>query len=150
MVKHFTATVVLVTRGTPKRVLLGLHRKLGVWLPPGGHIEEGEHPIDAAIREVREESGIDISGKFRVDAVDSRVLSLPLPQYLFEETIPEWGEKPEHKHIDLVYVVEVDAPPEAAFPDQELSGMRWFARDELAGLPMYPNLEHRILADVLG
>ena len=40
------------------KVLLHHHRKLEMWLPPGGHIERDELPDDAAVREVWEETGI--------------------------------------------------------------------------------------------
>lgn len=40
------------------RVLLILHRRLGHWLPPGGEIEPGETPAEAALRELREETGL--------------------------------------------------------------------------------------------
>lgn len=40
------------------RVLLIRHRRLGHWLPPGGEIEPGEKPADAALRELREETGL--------------------------------------------------------------------------------------------
>jgi 8-oxo-dGTP diphosphatase len=39
------------------RVLVILHRKLGKWLPLGGHIELDEDPELAALREAKEESG---------------------------------------------------------------------------------------------
>ena len=42
------------------KVLLHLHRKLGMWLPPGGHIERDEIPDDAAVREVFEETGLNV------------------------------------------------------------------------------------------
>ncbi len=41
-----------------KKVLLVKHKKLGIWLAPGGHLEENELPHQAAIREVSEETGI--------------------------------------------------------------------------------------------
>lgn len=43
-----------------KTVLLVYNLKLGKWVQPGGHIEGFELPIDAAIRETKEETGIDI------------------------------------------------------------------------------------------
>ena len=56
-VREFTVAVFVVDQG---RVLLLDHPKLGRWLPPGGHIEPGELPDEAAVREVEEETGVQI------------------------------------------------------------------------------------------
>lgn len=53
--RHFTVAVFVVHEG---RVLLNVHPKLGIWLPPGGHIELNELPDEAAVREVQEETGV--------------------------------------------------------------------------------------------
>lgn len=152
MEKHFTATVVLVSSGNPRKVLLGLHKKLGVWLPPGGHIDSGETPIEAAIRETKEEAGIDVSGRFTVRQLEDRVARLQTPDYFFEETIPEHNGTPEHRHLDFVYVLS--GVPESDFVQNqiEMTDMRWFTRDELfdpeLNIPLYPNLKDIILTDI--
>src|SRR5215210_5943213 len=93
--KHFTVAVFVVWEG---KVLLQLHRKLGIWLPPGGHIERDELPDDAAVREVYEETGIrvELVGERREDVSDPVQLHRPAGVQL--ENIG-----PGHQHIDLIY-----------------------------------------------
>jgi 8-oxo-dGTP pyrophosphatase MutT (NUDIX family) len=93
--RHFTVAVFVVWEG---KVLLHLHRKLGIWLPPGGHIERDELPDDAAVREVFEETGIlvELVGERREDVSDPVQLHRPAGIQL--ENIG-----PGHQHIDLIY-----------------------------------------------
>ena len=44
----------------PRGVVLLKHKRLGFWLQPGGHIDPGETPWDAAKRECCEETGLDV------------------------------------------------------------------------------------------
>ena len=53
----FTVSACIV-RGD--RILVLLHGKLGKWLFPGGHVEPGEMPDDAVLREAREETGLEV------------------------------------------------------------------------------------------
>ena len=93
--RHFTVAVFVVWEG---KVLLHLHRKLGMWLPPGGHIERNELPDDAAVREVLEETGVEVElvGERREDVEDPVQLHRPAGVQL--ENIG-----PGHQHIDLIY-----------------------------------------------
>ena len=93
--RHFTVAIFVVWEG---KVLLHRHRKLGMWLPPGGHIEENELPDEAAIREVWEETGlrIELVGERRDDVTDPVQLYRPAGVQL--ENIA-----PGHQHIDLIY-----------------------------------------------
>ena len=58
--KHYTATVFVVSQKNPRKFLLTHHIKYDKWMPPGGHIEAMENPVEAAVREVKEESNVDI------------------------------------------------------------------------------------------
>jgi 8-oxo-dGTP pyrophosphatase MutT (NUDIX family) len=93
--RHFTVAVFVVWEG---KVLLHLHRKLGMRLPPGGHIDRDELPDDAAVREVLEETGVEVElvGERREDVQDPVQLHRPAGVQL--ENIG-----PSHQHIDLIY-----------------------------------------------
>ena len=95
VLRHFTVAVFVVHQ---RRVLLHYHRKLGKWLPPGGHIEDNELPDQAALREVLEETGI------RVRLVGGRGLPVEAPlQLVVPAGIQVEDIYPGHQHIDLVY-----------------------------------------------
>lgn len=57
---HVTASAIL-TSDDGRRVLLHRHKRLGLWLQPGGHIDPGETPWDAARREAAEETGLEVT-----------------------------------------------------------------------------------------
>src|SRR5215216_4857899 len=122
--RHFTVTVFVVHLG---RVLLHYHRKLGKWLPPGGHIEDNELPDEAALREVFEETGI------RARLVGNRGLPIDDPRQLVVPVgIQVEDIYPGHQHIDLVYfaVVDIDGhniDPCLAASDQ----VGWYGESEL-------------------
>jgi 8-oxo-dGTP pyrophosphatase MutT (NUDIX family) len=137
------------------RVLLHRHRRLGLWLPPGGHIDEGELPDEAAVRETFEESGV------RVTLVDG-----PLPASAEHEA--HAGEptrlvqpigiqlediSPGHQHIDLVYAARpIAGVPEALLAEEGVGGLAWYGPAEWASLGVTAEVTGwaRAALDVIG
>lgn len=120
--RDFTATTFVVHEG---RTLLLLHRKLGAWFPPGGHIDANELPHDAAVREVLEESGLEVEllGEERTLG-DVRVL--PQPHCILLEDI-----SPGHQHIDLIYFARLRGGMLTP-ASREAHAARWLTWDDLA------------------
>ena len=93
---HITASGLAVNNG---KVLLIFHPHIKRWLQPGGHIDAGETPIDAAIREVYEETGLICElAAGSCDPLDIDVHIIP--------SNPTKGEE-EHLHIDLLFLLKV-------------------------------------------
>jgi ADP-ribose pyrophosphatase YjhB (NUDIX family) len=120
--RDFTATTFVVQAGY---TLLLLHRKLGRWFPPGGHIEPNELPHHAAVREVREECGLEVV-LLAQGAMLGPVEVLPQPHCILLEQIT-----PDHQHIDLIYFAEV-CGGELAPAAREAITARWFSWEDLA------------------
>jgi 8-oxo-dGTP pyrophosphatase MutT (NUDIX family) len=112
---HITGSAIVVgDRG----VVLHRHKRLNMWLQPGGHIEEGETPPEAAVREAGEETGL------AVRHPDSG----PWLVHLDVHPGPRG-----HTHLDVRYVVYADdvEPAPASDESQEVA---WFGWDEAIGL----------------
>lgn len=84
--------------------MLHWHSKNKMWLPPGGHIEPNEDPIEAVHREVGEETGL----KVEILSVNPRFqyeepTQIAPPVTIMLETILANKAEPEHQHIDMIY-----------------------------------------------
>ncbi|MDO8599939.1 MAG: NUDIX domain-containing protein [bacterium] len=135
--KHFCSSVWILTKREPKKILLLHHKKLGKWQQPGGHIEKFENPIETAIREAREEAGINISFlSHLIKLVDKEGSFLPVPEFLMEQAIPEYQDVPSHFHLDLQYVVEIDEQ-KLIQNASESHNIGWFSKKEALALALH-------------
>lgn len=117
------------------RVLLHRHGKLGIWLPPGGHVEPGELPDEAAVREVREEAGVGVElvGEPPIHAPGPRQLARPRGVQL--ERIAQG-----HEHIDLVYLARPLQGYAGAVTGEEAS-MGWHGLASATALGLTPEVD---------
>lgn len=125
MERHFTVSGFVSQGGA---TALHWHR-LGMWLPPGGHIEPDEDPIEAVRREVREETGIDIE---IVPVTPPYGWSHP-PQLPPPVTIGlyEIDGSTAHQHIDLVYFTRPLTGQPLTLPETDEEGWLWVSAETL-------------------
>jgi ADP-ribose pyrophosphatase YjhB (NUDIX family) len=119
----FTVSVFVVH---DEKVLLVDHKKLGKWLPVGGHIEVGENPEQAAYREVAEESGLDVElcGERPPEGFPG-TKALVAPTYLDVHDI-----QGDHRHIGMIYFAKA-ASSQVRLARDEHHDIRWFSEAEL-------------------
>lgn len=106
---HVTASAVVVG---PRGVVLHRHRRLHRWLQPGGHLDPGETPEEAVVREVAEETGLEVSHPTSV------------PRLIHVDVHEAAGG---HLHLDLRYLLLAADGPPAPGPgeSQEVAWFDW-------------------------
>jgi 8-oxo-dGTP pyrophosphatase MutT (NUDIX family) len=121
--RHFVATVYVVVDGA---TCLHEHERLGMWLPPGGHIDRDELPHEAALREAREETGLDVAlVTDRGDLESETARSLPEPRHFLLEDIDVHDGHVGHQHVDFVYYGRAGSRAIAPVGDDEADPARW-------------------------
>lgn len=115
---HVTGSAIVIGR---RGVVLLKHKRLGIWLQPGGHIDPGETPWQAALREAAEETGLDLDlAGVGPDGV---------PGLVHVDVHPAARG---HTHLDLRYLVSgSDADPSP--PPGESQEIGWFSWADAAG-----------------
>lgn len=120
--RDFVAGAFIVKDG---KVLFLNHKKLDYWLMPGGHVEDGETPDEAAVRETIEETGfkIEIVGEeTEFEGFDS--VDIPTPFNINLHKIEEG-----HWHCDFQYLARIKSEKkDYEYADEEI---KWLSREEL-------------------
>jgi len=111
------------------RILLIHHRKLDRWLPLGGHIELDEDPEQAALREAKEESGLEVEllGE-RAPTTEPGTRALITPRFLDIHRITST-----HEHVGMIYWARPKAGS-VQLAHEEHHDIRWTSIDELDAL----------------
>ena len=121
--RSLSATVYIIDGD---RVLLHKHIKYNTWFPVGGHVEADEFPYEAALREVKEETGYDIKlikTEVAPDFDPAPVLRIPMPWCTLQVGRDE-------KFYDFIFLAKITggslSPAEGESHD-----FRWFTAEEL-------------------
>ena len=147
MAQHLTVSGVVLYEG---HVLLIHHKRIGAWLPPGGHVEELELPHEAVVREVFEETGVmvEVLSPPIVDTGDADAFLLPGPLCMHavkavEKGIPCY-------HVDIAYLCrplkEENPGGDSAgtlpqlVDNEEVHGSRWILLEQLAEYSLAKNV----------
>jgi len=123
--KQFVATGYVIEN---EKTLLVYHKKLRMWVAPGGHIDAHETPEQALMREIAEETGLAVeivAEKRAPDPADGKVSFLHRPRHVQLENIDGF-----HQHIDLVYFCRPIGGSIRLAPNEH-AAIRWFSATEL-------------------
>ncbi len=112
------------------KVLIRLHDKIKKWIAPGGHVELNETPEEAAVREVKEEVGLDVElysgNKIVAENGTGRLAQLIPPVFMNIHDVSE-----DHRHLVLVYFATSKTDIVIQPENQEKTNCRWMTREEI-------------------
>jgi 8-oxo-dGTP pyrophosphatase MutT (NUDIX family) len=121
----FAADVLIVHKS---KVLLRKHDKYKIWLAVGGHIELDEDPNQTAIREVKEEVGLDVVlvGHPEIFTKPEDGKELIPPRFINRHRINET-----HEHVSMVYFATTKSTDVVQGKTEISDAIHWFTRKEL-------------------
>lgn len=119
------------------KVLLCMHNTLKRWLPVGGVIEENELPEDALVREVKEETGLDVIvfPQAKMEGCDNYAKPVASPYRIQLDRIND-----ELEYIDFVYFCMANNE-NFEIQQDELDDLRWFSREDLQHFELSPHVK---------
>ena len=120
--RDFVAGAFIVKEG---KVLFLNHKKYDMWLQPGGHVEPGETPDEAAVRETLEETGLEVEVVGDEEKFENfSAVDLPKPFNINLHGIEEG-----HWHLDFQYITEIKGEEEEyEYSDEDI---QWLSKNNI-------------------
>ncbi len=116
LVGHFTASAWLLNKERTHALLMH-HAKLNMWMQLGGHCDGNSDPLEVAIKETQEESGI-----LGVAPMNNAIFDIDIHR------IPAYKDVPEHDHFDVRFLLAVTSD-EDVVKNHESYELRWISQD---------------------
>lgn len=132
--RHDAASALVVSKDYKKElaVLLLNHKKIGKWIPIGGHVERFESLESAVIRELEEEIGV--APIYWLDKNSKIWSSSPVLFGEKLEKIPAPEGKTAHFHRDFIFVAIIDYRSEENFVGESAGRIKWFTLEDISKL----------------
>ena len=130
---HYTSETFIVHKD---KVLLRMHEKYKFWLSIGGHIESHEDPNQAALREVKEEVGLDVvlwDARQEFKVVEGTFRDIIPPVALNRHSAGDG-----HEHVTFVYFAT--ATTDTVVPEKHDDVWRWVSLEEIATMDLKENI----------
>ena len=116
---HLTASA-WVTNGDHTRAVLLHHKKLDIWVQPGGHIDDSDESLQvASLREAEEETGLS-----NLQPVSDGIFDVDIHE------IPARKSEPAHLHLDIRFWFET--PTDTLTLSDESHDLAWFEENKVA------------------
>ena len=138
----FTVGVLVVYKD---KVLLRFHDKYHFWAFVGGHIELDEDPIETAIRETKEETGLDVTiwDGNQLCHYDARSasgignsLEIPPPVGMNRHFT-----SPAHEHVNMLYFAKANSDQVKPHDGEQQDGWKWCTKEELETMDLRPDVK---------
>ncbi len=119
---HITASAFIINKKRT-HMLLVYHKKCQLWLQPGGHLEKNESPLDGAIREMIEETGIQ---SYKV--LDRRLFDSDAHEFI------DVKKNIRHMHYDMRFIIEASDVDSTQIQKSEVDEMKWVPLSEFVNI----------------
>lgn len=122
---HLVAGAFIYAQKEDKYLVLH-HKDLNMYLYPGGHFKENENPLEAAIREVKEETGIFSFNQVIIKNSKQVPIDIDIQTIEYNTRL----DLPEHIHYDFRYLFVIDSITNINIDTSELSSFKWITPEE--------------------
>lgn len=121
---HFASSAFVVNKEKSK-MLVVYHNIYDAWIYPGGHADGEKDLLSVAVREVFEETGLDVK------VLDDSIYAISADPIIGH--VKRGKYVPAHTHLGVIYLMEADDKKPLIFRQEESQGVKWISFDEAVG-----------------
>ncbi len=121
---HFASSAFVVNKEKSK-MLVVYHNIYDSWIYPGGHADGESDLLNVAVREVFEETGLNVK------VLDDSIYAISADPIIGH--VKRGKYVPAHTHLGVIYLMEADDKVPLKYREEESQGVKWISLDEAVG-----------------